>query len=334
MVTTSPQRPTDTVPAEAFWQRYSPHHEAELSAAGSFVIHALALGTLVLFAALLAGILRSDRSLPVETVRINPTLGDGKPGGPPDGGIPAEDLPPPDGKQPGVGRPADMPRPGLAPLDRPKEEKFDPPDLKHRAVGKEMAERFDRIREQFRKLPIGDGVAPGTGDKARKGDGGDGPGTGTLNPREKRMLRWHMKFAANDSREYVNQLSALGAILAFPVSEKGGETEYRVVRDLKKKPAELKKEDLTKIQRIYWIDDKRGSAIGVAQTLGLKLAPDRFVAFMPDELEKKLFKMERNHVEKVLKQPFDEDRIEETIFRVEKRGAGFEPVLDKVVLKR
>src|SRR5438067_9637644 len=37
-----------TPPEERFWQRYSPHHEAPLSGVGSFVLHGLVLGILIL----------------------------------------------------------------------------------------------------------------------------------------------------------------------------------------------------------------------------------------------------------------------------------------------
>ncbi|HTT84842.1 MAG TPA: hypothetical protein VMF67_15305, partial [Rhizomicrobium sp.] len=56
--------------------------------------------------------------------------------------------------------------------------------------------------------------------------------------REKRMLRWTLKFDTNNAADYVQQMRALGAILAFPV-KKG---EYRVVHDLSKRPAEAKAE--------------------------------------------------------------------------------------------
>src|SRR5439155_5564489 len=41
---------TDTLlpPEERFWQRYSPHHEAPLSGVGSFVVHGLVIGVLIL----------------------------------------------------------------------------------------------------------------------------------------------------------------------------------------------------------------------------------------------------------------------------------------------
>src|SRR5262249_51330550 len=59
-------------PEEKFWQRYSPHHEAPLSATGSFIIHALVGGTMVLFAVYLGSLFfKPTRSLPIDPVRLN-----------------------------------------------------------------------------------------------------------------------------------------------------------------------------------------------------------------------------------------------------------------------
>ena len=61
-------------------------------------------------------------------------------------------------------------------------------------------------------------------------------------------------FTAGDGPEYLKQLQGLGAILAFPVT--GGEApKYKVVRDLRP-GGKLLDEEISKIQRIYWIDDK------------------------------------------------------------------------------
>ena len=57
-------------PEERFWQRYSPHHELPLSGAGSFALHLVVLGVLLLF---LVGIIpnwlgTAKHALPVEAV--------------------------------------------------------------------------------------------------------------------------------------------------------------------------------------------------------------------------------------------------------------------------
>jgi len=142
------------------------------------------------------------------------------------------------------------------------------------------------------------------------------------------MLRWNMKFTANSGAEYVAQLKSLGAILAVPVKE-GNNPEYKIIRDLKS-PAKLLDEDLSKINRIYWIDDKPNSVRDVMAALGINMRPSRFVAFMPEKLEGELFHMEKRYVEDVLKRKFIEDNIDETFFEVVPAEGGYRPKLQSV----
>src|SRR4051794_37825533 len=82
-------RPTTLAPPEQFWKRYSPHHEAPLSAAGSFALHALGVGALALAALYLGSLFfRPARSLPVDPVQLSAP---GKPG--PDGPAPGPGIP-------------------------------------------------------------------------------------------------------------------------------------------------------------------------------------------------------------------------------------------------
>jgi hypothetical protein len=192
----------------------------------------------------------------------------------------------------------------------------------------------DRIRAKLSKglrKDSGGGGPPGK-------DGVKGPGRGLgegklrLTPREKRMLRWRMNFTASTGAEYLRQLRGLGAILAIPTRE-GDDPEYRIVRDLRR-GSKLLKEDVSKIERIYWIDDKPNSVRDLVAALGLSLRPKRFVAFMPESLEDNLFAMEKRYVENVLRvKPFNEDRIDETVFNVVRTPKGYRPELVGVTLK-
>jgi hypothetical protein len=153
-----------------------------------------------------------------------------------------------------------------------------------------------------------------------------------MDQRQKRMLRWSMRFNTNSGSEYLAQLRGLGAILAFPVGDPA-KPDYEVVRDLRPGGRFLK-EDLTKIQRIYWIDENLNSVRGVLQALGQPLrTPTRMVVFLPEELEKQLYDMERSCVENVLKSPFDENRVNETHFRVLATPGGFKPQIVRVTLR-
>src|SRR5262249_49179526 len=147
----------------------------------------------------------------------------------------------------------------------------------------------EMARASFRPEGPGHGKG-GTGEGGGKDGGkgtGTGPGTGPgdsgkLTQREKRMLRWTMRFTTNNGLDYLNQLAGVGAILAVPVAEPPAvpRPEYQIVRDLRPGRGELRTEDLSKIQRIYWVDDNPGSVSEVMRTLGIRLRPSHFVAFM------------------------------------------------------
>lgn len=146
-----------------------------------------------------------------------------------------------------------------------------------------------------------------------------------LSKREKRMLRWTLSFGNTTEEEYVNRMQELGAILAFPVNDK----EYAIVRDLSKRPAEVKNEDITKIERIYWFDNKAESVGSVCKLLGIKGSPDHLIAFFPEKLENELFDKELKY--KNLK----EDDIHETKFKVIRRGDNLEvKVVEQHAVKR
>ena len=71
----------------------------------------------------------------------------------------------------------------------------------------------------------------------------------------------------------------------------------------------------------------------VMQALGHpELRPSRFVAFMPEELENKLFQMEKAYVQQNFP-GLREDQINETQFRVVQAGGRFEPEIVTVTPK-
>lgn len=335
-------------PEERFWKRYSPHSEAPLSVAGSFAVHALAIGGLVLFAVYLGTLFfGSGRSVPVEPVRlVIEGGGGGKVGATGTGkgvGTGAEDTGTekdgdPDGKE-------EVPKtPALSKVEMTKvTDQYKPEDARYiNDNPTEGARAFARLNDNLRRK-LADGINPGggqggSGEGGGKGTGtgtGEGPGKGagkaTLSKREKRMLRWTMRFTASNGPEYVSQLQGLGAILAIPVVE-NPEPQFKLVKDLSKRPAALVDEDVSKIQRIYWIDDKPRSVNDVMGALGLPLRPSRFVAFMPEKLEEKLFKIEQDEMRG--KHGFyDEERIFETVFRVVRGAGGYDVQLVSLKLK-
>jgi hypothetical protein len=322
-------RPRSNLPEERFWKRYSPHGELPLSGAGSFALHALGVGLLVLLGFLSVWFTRPSRTLPVEAVQVaggggglrNGVEGSQGPGSRDE--VVADQQSRPAGDQ-NVPTPPELARPQKRPPASQFKEGARPIQ-----VSPEAREAFDRLRgaaQSQRK----DGPPAGPG-RGGPGPGGDGPGPGRGGPRSpkiERMLRWSMLFNTQTGADYVRQLRGLGAILAIPVKE-GERPEYRLVRNLSQRPAQLLEEDLSKINRIYWIDDKPRSVQEVMKTLGLQLQPRHFVAFMPEELEQKLLRLEKAHA------GLEEDQIFETKFRVVERGGRFEPeVIEQTPKKR
>ncbi len=329
-------------PDERFWQRYSPHGELPLSGASSLAVHLLVLGLMMLLAWLAIAVFsHTSRSLPVEAVHYGGGGGNRHGiGDVPDRGAAvveaggSEDVKP---NNPVTEQPS--PRPDLPTDAGPKQQfKFDEADKRyiHRSDS-DGAKAFQRLNQANQRVRLpdkesgygrgGKGSGGGSGEGVGTGTGnGRGEGTGTLTQREKRMLRWSMVFDTSSGRDYVSQLSGLGAILAVPVREDGKSIDYKIVRDLTPGRAKLLDEDIGKIQRIYWVDDKAQSVNDVMAILGIPVRPSHFVAFMPEELEQKLFKLEKDWLETINK-GHTEDDIQETRFRIKRTGTKYEPVV-------
>jgi WD40 repeat protein len=124
--------------------------------------------------------------------------------------------------------------------------------------------------------------------------------------RQKRQLRWRLVFEHKDTEDYARQLRELGAVLAVQEPD----WKYRVYRDLGKRPIEGKTEDLSQINRIYWMETDKKSVSALAKTLGLKQTPPFVVVFFPEELEKQLRAKETSQY------PGAEEDIEETSFKI------------------
>jgi hypothetical protein len=332
----APAKPKQSPPEEQFWQRYSPHHEAPLSGIGSLAVHAFIVGLLIV-AGILGWLSLTTRRapLPNDVVSLEHGGGGGKVGGAGDNegdGKPAEEVA--DTKQ-------DQ---NLEPADKTKPER---PDLKDPAVlaqslpadvaSDDSIKRFikqgnenlaslaglnqdiqSKLREGLRQAPAGkggSGTGGGKGSGTGPGDGNSsGPGSGKISRREQRMLRWTMQFDTRSGADYLRQLKGLGAILAIPRDRSG--RDFYVIRDLGGRPPKLLEEDVEQLQRIFWIDDKPQDVASILHALNLHERADRFVAFMPQELEQKLFdeELRYNHLR--------EEEIDETVFQVRVNNRG------------
>jgi hypothetical protein len=346
---TKPQTPEAPTIEPEFWKHYSPHGEAPLSAIGSLMLHALVIGGGIILAVYFGHLFfKPTVSLPVEPVRLfNPGGGGARSGTAGDaggGGEPVEATGEnPKDIVPNQDVPKDRPVLNKVELSQIKEN-YDPESTRYiRERSSEATKAFASLEDSTRRKLAeglrsqgegggGDGGGTGEGDGKGKGSG-KGDQKAKLTIREKRMLRWHMQFTATTGTQYLAQLRDLGAILAFPVRE-NPEPEYEIVRDLKP-GAKLLKEDLNGINRIYWIDNKPNSVQDILGALAITLPrlPSRFVAFMPEALEKKLYEMEKDYVVRVLRQPFNEDKIEDTVFEVVPSATGFKPQIRGVRLR-
>jgi hypothetical protein len=130
---------------------------------------------------------------------------------------------------------------------------------------------------------------------------------------QKRVLRWTLVLNTRDCEDYTRQLDALGAILAVP--DKGG--RYRIIRDLKQRPAKGDVEDLAKIGRIFWVDDEPESVRRLAKALQLDPVPPQVITLFPEKLEQELLKRELDY------SGLKEDEIEQTWFKVVRRDGKY-----------
>lgn len=320
-------------PEEQFWQRYSPRLEFPLSALGSAIVHVAALVLLLLVASYL---LVDNRPIEVEPIALIEGGGGGLTGGlgsnPGVGTTPPEELVNPESKDtevpPYIGpKLSELPRPKVDPAQF-AEFKDDPDSKRLIENGTQALPSLAKLQKEARSRLM-EGLLAGQGDSGKGRDGGKdtgrdkgqgpgiGEGTAGSDLRKKRVLRWTMMFDTRDGYDYVRQLAALGAILGVPQPD----GSYVILRNLLQKPAQGMVEDLTKINRIFWVDDRADSLRMLAQALGLERVPDHVVAFFPKEFEAELTRKEFQYHRK------PEHLIQETRFRVIRRGAGWEAVV-------
>lgn len=340
-------------PEERFWQRYSPHAEFPLSSAGALAIHILIFGLLGLMAWL--GVVlfsHSSSSLPVEAVRLDLSGGGGNPngsgaganhgapveaGGPPQEGntekAPSEDIQP---------QKLDV---NPAPLRTPQFDSVSPREIEksdneHSQAAQRLRSAASRIRLPDRKSSgygkggSGEGGGSGSGKGTGVGDG-TGAGHDKLTQREKRNSRWKINFSIMNKEDYVDQIRSLGAFLAFPLQEVTDFGNYAIVRDLSKRPAHWEKGDVATLQRMNWWDDDSRSVRNVVAVLGIRLptTPKVFLAFIPEEFERKVFDVELTY----LKQNFPgntENSIEYTEFDLLVHDGKYEPKVRTMKLKK
>jgi len=325
------KKPLPKVPEARFWKRYSPHHEFPLSLSSSLFLHIVGLVILVFAGYLLALIgLGQNNAIAVDAVTI--AGGGGNPDGVGNekgaGAIPTgpeaviNERPPEVRSETPSAEPLVTPHAAPPPITSQSSDN-DRAIEEAKNLGSRLTNLSSTARQKFADYLAGKGKG-GTGSGGGKGSGkgtgeGDlqGPGKNNLTQREKRKARWVMLFTTREGNDYLRQLEGLGAILAFPT----GEDKFLVIRDLKSRPFRTVEEDIKTFNMIWWVDDKSRSVESLADALGVRPVPDYFVAFFPVKLENQLLQKEL--------QAFrgNEEDIEETVFRVERRNGQYEPVV-------
>jgi hypothetical protein len=146
--------------------------------------------------------------------------------------------------------------------------------------------------------------------------GGGSEGTGGGTGRAGRAARWVLRFNTTSPQNYLAQMGGLGAEVAFP--QQGD--QYIYFSNLSSSPTRTVR-DLSDENRIFWIDQDRGSFGGVAQTLGVPSAA-MMLALLPVELEQRMTQLEL-----AFKGATSEQEIIQTVFECVRRGGGYDVIV-------
>jgi hypothetical protein len=326
--------PKLTPPDEQFWIRYSPHYEMPLSWVGSGAIHILIFGLVVLMGIALPFLFRDNRPVEMDSVRLDASGGGGgnlRGAGDKSGNANGENIEEiknqDDKKFDKKVDTTDLPNKTDVAVNLPS---LKDPDIARLIDSNNQAVKDIQDMNRVTSDAIRRGLAPakgegGPGTGGGKGSG-EGPGTGggkgpgkegALSVREQRMLRWTMSFDIRGGADYAAQLRALGVIIAVELPDEPGKARVYHRIDAN---ARGDVEELSSIKRMPWIDGRRESVEALCGYMGIRQVPPRLIAYMTEEMEAKLLKLELNYAGR------DEDRIKETVFKITPAGIGrYEP---------
>jgi hypothetical protein len=306
---------------KAFWVTYSPRFEMPISYTGSALL-------LASFVALLALILMfqglSGKTKPGAQLGLvgDDAFGAGSAGsgGEPDPLVDGNNMPKPEDIR------EVLPTPDSLPQIREEMMKlFDDAQ----PISERKAAEFASLDQALKDKMFG--AKKGAGGPGKQGtDGvGSGPGGTGSDSTRARSLRWIISFKTRDGRDYLNQLSAIGAVVVVPIPPEG--KQQFIFRDLANpKPGTYcTPKDWEKLNsQIQFTDFMRKSVQDVSIALNLDFTPKNFVAYFPPEMEEKLSRMEKSY-----KNRRSED-IEETRFELIMRGGKYEMIVADQKLKR
>jgi hypothetical protein len=301
-----------TGPDKKLWKYYSPHHELPFSSISSLALHVAVFAILIVGGILASRWNRSDASIGLPISVMNDPS-DNIPR-PPDSPPASEPIQPREDVGPGL-----SPRPGVLPagerLDQPSAAAPPlpsvPPASKDRLIegAKDatttLSNLSDRVSDAIRRRsPAGskDGTPGGTGVPG-------GPAAIQI----ERAHRWQVNFTVAGPEDHLRQFAGLGAILAVPDAD----GRYHVYRELSRRPLVGRVEDISKIDRIWFIDAKAETVTAIARLLGMPGQPAKLIAFFPQKLEQEMATLESDSY------PGRNKTNEKIVFQVVRRGEGY-----------
>jgi hypothetical protein len=298
------------------WKYYSPHHELSFSSISSLALHLTALAVLIGGAVLGSRWNRSDGSagLPISVMNDpsenNPRL--------PDSPVASEPIRPRDDVGPGL-----SPQPGLPANNLPPGERLDPPSAAPPPLPSVPPTSNDRLIEGANAAAtalsnVSDRVSDAIGSRPPTGSE-DGTARGTGVPgspngiRTDRVRRWQVNFTVAGPEDHLRQFAGLGAILA--VTDADG--RYHVYRELSRRPLVGNVEDISKIDRIWFIEREAETVTGIARVLRLPGQPKLLIAFFPQKLEQEMATLENELY------PGAKKTNRKIVFQVVRRADGY-----------
>ncbi|HYT89761.1 MAG TPA: hypothetical protein VEL76_13720 [Gemmataceae bacterium] len=349
-------------PEERFWQRYSPHHEAPLSGAGSLTLHALLLGALAFLAFRFTSDHDEHKPVKIELAEIDGAEGDLDGLGLGKSLFKEEKRRPREAGAEGVGSPTNAGKPN-APL--PDKNVVALPDVKRPELklppGGEQPdtgtgqESFTELEKTIRGVehsiamamnppekpgggqpggkdnvdqkggsggPLGKG---GTGLKGNNPGGGRDPRGKLLTSQQKRQGRWRL-IMSDDGPSHLAQLKALKVTLVVPTRSKD---VFRLL-DLSRPNPTFENTTVLAGQRdkVWWRSDEPRQLPALAAALRIETPPAVWI-FLPKGLEARMAELEQAY------QGRSEDEIEMTLWEVPLRDGHYaqEPSIMRQVLR-
>jgi hypothetical protein len=346
-----------------FLERYSPHHEFELSVAGALGFYAFLIGVMILAALLYARAEDDETHRPPKMEVVEIQGGDGGLDGLGVGTTPlggskgskteAENVAsakspeqPPQLNQKDFALKDPMRGPELKLPTGAQEEPAEDGDPIFAGLGETAKEAQRNLIAALAPPPKAEGKGtggkvnvggtPGTGGPAGRGGGKGGkvgPGEGksphgrVQTPQFKRAMRWRL-LMSDDPKTHFEMLRALKVTLIAPTPTPG---LFRVMDLSRSTPAfETTRKVREHADKVWWVTSEPRQVPPLAAYLGLRPRPPFFNIFLSKEMEDRMLVKEREY------QGAFEDQIERTEWVVPLRDGHYanEPEVFKQILKR